>query len=242
MHSIKLERFEGPLDLLLQLIEKRELDITEVALADVTEQYLDFLDNHANLPPSEMADFLVIAAKLLLIKSRVLLPQLFVEEGEDDARELREQLAIYKLYLSASDNILSRYQSKTAAFAREKLPKIEIDEFTPPANVVSDNLQSTFTNLLDSLEKIVEPEPEVIKRTVSLRERIGKLRQLFRPGSRMTFNELLSDATNRTDIIVSFLAVLELVKHGQVVARQDDDHGIVITGSNTMGEIDIELN
>lgn len=242
MHKIKLERFEGPLDLLLQLIEKRELDITEVALAEVTEQYLDYLDNEADLPPSEMADFLVIAAKLLLIKSRVLLPQLFVEEGEDDAKELREQLAIYKLYLSASDNILNRYQSKVSAFAREKLPKIEIDEFTPPANVTSDNLFTSFANILASLEKIVEPEPEVIKRTVSLREKIGKLRQLFKPGSRLTFNELLSDAGNRTDIIVSFLAILELVKQRQVVARQDEEHGIVITGMNTMGEIDIELN
>jgi segregation and condensation protein A len=242
MHKIKLERFEGPLDLLLQLIEKHELDITEVALAEVTEQYLDFLDHEADLPPSEMADFLVIAAKLLLIKSRVLLPQLFVEEGEDDAKELREQLAIYKLYLSASENILSRYQSKTAAFAREKLPKIEIDEFNPPANVISDNLQVLFAGLLESLEKIVEPEPEVIKRTVSLRERISKLRQLFKPGSRMTFNELLSDVSNRTDIIVSFLAILELVKQRQVVARQDEEHGIVITGTSTMGEIDIELS
>lgn len=241
MHKIKLERFEGPLDLLLQLIEKRELDITEVALAEVTEQYLDFLDNEADLPPSEMADFLVIAAKLLLIKSRVLLPQLFVEEGEDDAKELREQLAIYKLYLQASENILSRYTSKRAAFAREKLPKIELEEFAPPANVASDNLQTIFTKLVESLEKIVEPEPEIIKRTVSLREKIKTLRQLFTPGARLTFGELLSDAANRTDIIVSFLAILELVKQRQVVARQDDDHGIVITGAADMGAIDIEL-
>lgn len=242
MHAVKLERFEGPLDLLLQLIEKRELDITEVALAEVTEQYLEYLDNEADLPPSEMADFLVIAAKLLLIKSRVLLPQLFVEEGDDDAKELREQLAIYKLYLAAGEHLLQRYQSSTAVFSRDKLPKIDLEGFNPPANVLTDSLHISFAHILKSLEKLVQPEPEIIKRTVSLRERITKLRALFTPGSRMTFNELLIDSSSRTDIIVSFLAILELVKQKQVMARQDEEHGIVITGMHTMGEIDIEIS
>lgn len=239
MHAVKLERFEGPLDLLLQLIEKRELDITEVALAEVTEQYLEYLDNEADLPPSEMADFLVIAAKLLLIKSRVLLPQLFVEEVDDDAKELREQLAIYKLYLAAGEHLLQRYQSPRAVFSRDKLPKIEIDGFAPPANVVTDALQLSFVSLLKSLEKLVQPEPEIIKRTVSLRERITKLRALFTPGARLTFQEILADSGSRTDIIVSFLAILELVKQKQVVARQDDET-IIITSAAEWQRIDIE--
>lgn len=242
MLAIKLERFEGPLDLLLQLIEKRELDITEVALAEVTEQYLNFIDTEVDLPPTEMADFLVIAAKLLLIKSRVLLPQLFVAEVDTDAKELREQLAIYKLYLNAGEHILSRYQSPREAFARDRLPKIELEDFAPPANVVKGNLQQSFADLLRSLEKVAQPPPELIKRTLSLRDRITKLRTLFTPGSRHTFEQLLANSNSRTEIIVSFLAILELVKQKQVMVHQDDTETIVITGMMTSTPIDIEEN
>src|SRR3989344_5914455 len=105
MYSLKLEKFEGPLDLLLQLIERQELNITEVSLAAVTEQYLVYLSEHNDIAHEDLADFLVVAAKLLLLKSRLLLPELFVDDEEEAGTSLAEQLAVYRLYVKASHKL-----------------------------------------------------------------------------------------------------------------------------------------
>jgi len=106
MHKIKIEDFEGPLDLLLQLIEKQKMDINQISLAKVTEQYIHFIESSDGISPGELADFLVIAAKLLLIKSRSLLPYL-ESEDEDSGFELEKQLKMYKLFAEAAERVRS---------------------------------------------------------------------------------------------------------------------------------------
>ena len=96
---IKIDKFQGPLGLLLQLIEKEELDITEVSLAKISDQYIDSIKNTKNIDPGETADFLVIAAKLLFIKSKALLPYLYPEEENEEIEELESQLRMYKEFL-----------------------------------------------------------------------------------------------------------------------------------------------
>ncbi len=225
MYQFQLERFQGPLDLLLQLIEKEELNITEVSLAQVTEQYLAYVDQQTDLSPDELADFLVVAAKLLLIKSRVLLPQLFGLEEEETAEDLTRQLALYKMYVDAGHFLAKRLRSGKACYARERIAKTETVTFSPPQSITPATLKLAYATLLAELEAYVRPAPELITRAISLKEKIATLRTLLSQAGEVNFHErVLKGAKNRTDIIVSFLALLELVKQRFVVARQDG-HG-----------------
>lgn len=225
MYRLKLEQFEGPLDLLLQLIERQELNITDVSLAAVTEQYLGYLDRQTDLPVEELADFLVVAAKLLLLKSRALLPDLFIDDEDDIGSGLVEQLAIYKQYVEAGHQLARRLRKRRFSYARERLPMFDAPvEFSPPANLTTYALKSSFAKILDELKEFVRPMPELISRTISLQEKISALRKLFEGGGKVSFKKILDDAKSRMEIIVSFLAILELIKQRHVVASQDG-HG-----------------
>lgn len=228
--QIKLERFEGPLDLLLQLIEKEEMSITEVSLANVTEQYLQFLDEHPNIAPDELADFLVVAAKLLLIKSRVLLPSLFVDDGEDTGDSLAHDLEVYRRYVEASRVLSERLRSRQFLFARERAIRADTVTFSPPPSLTNDGLRATFEAILKDLNRYVKPAPELISRTLSLQEKITAMRSLMQGERQLDFRRVLANAKDRVEVIVSFLALLELIKQRYVVASQDG-HGdtIVVT-------------
>lgn len=228
MYQLKLDRFEGPLDLLLQLIERQELNINDVSLAAVTEQYLDYLEKSHDLLPEDLADFLVVAAKLLLIKSRTLLPDLFPEDSEEEDLGLAEQLAIYKQYVEASHKIGRRLRRRTFMYAKERLPIMEAPAFSPPHNLTADVLRQFCEKILENLEKFVRPAAEIIKRTISLQEKILTLRKLLEAGTEIDFKRLVIDARSRMEIIVSFLAILELVKQRYAVARQDSRGGSIM--------------
>src|SRR3990167_7246611 len=113
--KIKLEQFEGPLDLLLTLIEEQKIDITQVSLSQVTEQFLQYVSTARGMHPEELADFLVVAAKLLFIKSKTLLPSLHIEEEDGD---LEKQLKMYKLYYDASQRIQAMLAQRRYSFSR----------------------------------------------------------------------------------------------------------------------------
>lgn len=230
MYRIQLERFEGPLDLLLQLIEKEELNISDVSLGHVTEQYLAYIDSQTDMPPEEVADFLVVAAKLILIKSRLLLPELFGPEEDDVAEDLTRQLAMYRLYVDAGVHLSAAFRSPKTCYARERLPRSDVVQFSPPPSLTAQQLMAVYRALLVELEAFVRPAPELITRAISLKERIGTLRALFAQGSEVNFQQVLGSAKNRMDVIVSFLALLELVKQRFVSAHQDH-HGSSIVVS-----------
>ena len=140
MYQVKLEKFEGPLDLLLQLIEQADLDITEVSIAKVVEQFMIYLEQVEEKNPEELADFLVVAAKLLLIKSRALLPNLSLGD-EDDGLNLESQLKIYKKYYDASKIIEKILAEKKVLFTREKIP-VDVEViFNPPESLTTEKLQ-----------------------------------------------------------------------------------------------------
>src|SRR3989338_9232980 len=145
MHKIKVDQFEGPLDLLLQLIEEEKLEVTTVSLAQVTEQYITVLNQRAKetVRPEELADFLVIAARLLLIKSRALLPFLHWGE-EDEGEELTQQLKIYREYLQATKVVAGLISKKNFSFARQKLLVTHDVEFSPPPALTGHTLAKTF--------------------------------------------------------------------------------------------------
>ncbi len=219
MRHVKVEKFAGPLDLLLQLIETEELDITQVALAQVTEQYLRTLEGATNVGPEELADFLVVAAKLLLIKSRILLPQLQVGD-ETEATDLERQLKMYKIYLDASRTVSKIIHKRRFTFGRGK-PAVMIEQkFSPPPSLTSAALHVTFLTVLQELEPVISLPKAVIERTVSIAEKIEHIRVLILDQALVSFKQIVQQAGSKTDVIVSFLALLELVKQRGIMVKQ----------------------
>jgi len=225
IYTIKLEQFEGPLDLLLKLIDKEELDITQVSLAKVTEQYIEYVrELESELNPDELADFLVVATKLLLAKSKRLLPQLEIDE-EDSADDLARQLKMYKAFVEAGEKIEEMIALKKFGFSREKLPRDLQGIFTPPKNIDGNVLTFTFKEIIGALQVIPKLKEEGMKRVISIKEKMKQVSELVLKKMELGFDELIKDSKDRVEVIVSFLAVLELVKQNKAVVFQEDGFG-----------------
>jgi len=217
-YQIKLEQFEGPLDLLLKLIEEEEMDITKVSLAKVADQFITYVNQSEQLNPGEVADFLVVAAKLLYIKSKMLLPSLAVEDEEAD--ELEKQLKIYKEYYEASRKIKEMLKQNRLMFVREKPLRVFTPKFSPPLGLNLKALSEVFSRVLARLEPIVNLPKDAIKKTISIREKIGHITEMILNKVCLSFKQLLGNKRDKTEIIVSFLAVLELVKQRTIEVEQ----------------------
>lgn len=223
MYEIRLEKFQGPLDLLLQLIEQEELDITEIALAQVTDQYLEYLDKVEELNPEEVADFLVIAAKLLLIKSRYLLPSLNLG-GQEEAQDLERQLKIYKEYLEAGKQIAKMWRQSHVAWVREKplLIKLEPAKPTAPVGLTLELIEKGIRRVIAALEPIIKLPEITLQRAISIQEKITALKKLILDKAHLNWETFIAKAKDKTEVIVSFLALLELVKQRQLIAHQSE--------------------
>lgn len=218
-YKIKLEQFEGPLDLLLQLIEQQDLDITQVSLANVTGQYLNYLNQTPDISTDELADFLVVAAKLLLIKSKILLPELAIEEEE--GYDLEKQLKIYREYYEASKILHKMILKRRFSFPREKMA-VHIEKiFNPPKTLTAEKMKQLFIGVLKEIEPWVSLPREVMVKTISIQQRIQGIREMIAEQATLTFKNILVTAKNKTEIIVTFLALLELVKQRTVVVVQE---------------------
>lgn len=226
MFAIKLQQFEGPLDLLLELIEQDKLDISTLSLATVTDNYLKHLENDKNIPTEELADFLVVATRLLFIKSRLLLP--FLNFGDEEpAGDLESQLRIYKEYLDASKWLDAMMVKKRFLYVHEKLPQVEIG-FAPPKALGTDQMANLMRAVIMRLEPIVKVPQATIEKTVSIHEKIRQIQALFTNAKRTSFAKVLLSAETRTEVIVSFLALLELVKQRSVAVSQSERWGDIV--------------
>jgi len=219
MINFELEKFSGPLDLLLQLIEQQELDVSQVSLAKVTDQYLVYLDASVDLPANELADFLVVATKLLVIKSKILLPQM-ADDEEDSAEQLEAQLRMYKDYLEASKNIEALIGGTKRTFAKERLPVDFIPKFSPPASIGAEDLNLVFQEIIKRLDYISSLPEKIMERVVSLKEMVGSIRQKLGDFKKIGFKQLLGEANSKGDVVVCFMALLELIKSGEAVVNQ----------------------
>lgn len=217
-----LEKFQGPLDLLLGLIDKAKLSITEISLGTVTEQFFKHLANIDDDRSEELADFLVVGTKLVYLKSKELLPRLNPEE--DGGPSLAEQLKLYKRYADASKFVNKLWLKNLVGYSHYE-PPIKVAGFFPPANAIATALHKSFVNLLRHL-KPVDPLPQVsIDRTVSVKQKVQSLYEALQKFKKISFKEMLGGSTNRTDVIVSFLALLELVKQVKAGVTQPDSFG-----------------
>ncbi len=230
MYQFRLPEFEGPLDLLLSLIERQELDITRVSLAAVADQYLDLISKPGAIELTQLADYLIIAAKLILIKSRLLLPQpetAGADTEEDVGEALARQLREYKVFKQAAAFLRERQQQGMRTFPR----------FAPPPRpepTVWKLRGVTTEDLVHALSKALNVRPSLpqgtltVSVTVSIEQQIRTIVQLTTERGRISFNKLLESAATRVEIIVTFLAVLELIKRRLIRAEQEELFGDIL--------------
>jgi len=229
MFELKLSVFQGPLDLLLHLIVREELDITTVSLAQVTDQYWAYLHPASGLDPEALAEFIAIGARLLYIKSRTLLPELRPRPREEEKEDAGEALALmlveYKRFRQAAETFRDLEERGQRAYPRLAPPK---GVLLPPGlkGVTLDGLLSIFQEAL-SRQPVEEPTEGAIPREpVTVDEKIETVMAAVERGrGRASFRALVEACTSRTEVIVVFLAVLELMKGSRIYAEQEESFG-----------------
>lgn len=233
-YVVQLPVFEGPLDLLLQLIEREKLDISAVSLAQVADQFLAHVHALENVSASTLADFLEVAVKLVWIKSRLLLPQprqQEEEEEEDPAEALARQLREYKRFKEAAAALRAIEEAGLRTYGRVAAPPALERRLEADAGALSDLLAAARAALAALAPKADEvPNGMVVPFTLTIQDQIEYIQRTIGAQARVTFRGLLSQARHRMEIIVTLLAVLELIKRGQAV----------VTQARAFGEIYIE--
>lgn len=241
VYRVKQEKFEGPLDLLLELIQSEKLSINEISLASVTDGFIAYLkqlgadgaaDQSAQIRESEtwadqevLAEFLVVAATLLLIKSRSLLPQFQASpEEEESIAELEKRLAEYQRLKAFSEELGRLAKGGPKAFSRETFAGTA-PVFYPPKRFSVAMLAQAFEGILYALPKIEKLVEEKIKKVISLEEKIRELQSFLQEKVERAFSELVSGAKEKIEVIVSFLALLELAKQKLIMVEQKDRFG-----------------
>ena len=224
-NSFKLEQFEGPLDLLLSLIQSEKLNISDLALSQVTEQFLEYLSTIDEKQPEDLADFLVVATRLLLLKSRNLLPQFGVEEEEGPS--LEEQLRLYKSFVEASRKLNKKWISEFRSVFRVELPRVPVN-FVGPNNFTFSTIRQTMDRLLYRLTPPRSLPQIEIDKTISLKEKIFQISSWLKSNKSASFSQMLNNSKNRTEVIIGFLALLELVKQKTVSLKQDDNFSDIL--------------
>jgi len=227
-YKVKLEIFEGPLDLLLYLIKKEEVDIYDIPIEKITKQYLEYLDLFKVLDLEVAGEFLVMAANLIYIKSRSLLPvdQQPPEETaeEDDPRwELVRQLLEYKKFKDAAGQLQVREATQENLFAR--VPEQPDTPAERPLGEVSIfDLINAFQGVLKRLDK-KEDLREIFEENFSVSDKIDLIMRITASGMSLKFTELFAHAASRTEVVVTFLALLELIRLKQLRILQPETFG-----------------
>ena len=219
--TIKTNTFEGPLDLLLDLIEKKKLFISDIALAKVTDDFISHVRQFEQMPMDESAHFILVASTLLLIKSKSLLPELaLTEEEKGDIDDLETRLKIYKRIKEASVTIQKLFGSEMIFEQSQSRPVVPV--FAPDPKLTLETALSSLKDLINRLPKKETLPKHVVAKVISLEDMIGTLTNRITSHLRMSFKEFTKEhKENRVNVIVSFLAMLELVKEGVLHVTQE---------------------
>ena len=222
IYNVKTDKFEGPMDLLLELIEKEKLNITELSLAHVADQYLDHIKSNDDIKLEHLAEFLSVAAKLILIKSRALLPLLqFSEEEEAEIKDLAKQLEEYKKFKDASIALGKLAEAGRISYSRNGYVGVQTI-FYPPEDLNIYDFRKYFQFVLAEIPIIEQLDEEVVREVITLEEKINDLQNTLRQRVEMSFSELTTGATEKIDVILSFLAMLEMVKQRIIDVEQGE--------------------
>ncbi|MBR1700776.1 MAG: segregation/condensation protein A [Lachnospiraceae bacterium] len=243
--SVKLEAFEGPLDLLLHLIEKNKVDIYDIPIVEITEQYLDYIKQMETEDMNVMSEFLVMAATLLDIKCRMLLPKEVNEEGEeeDPRAELVQKLLEYKMCKYMSMELRDRQVDAARSLYREQLLPDEVSAYRPPVNYEQLLGDMTLSKLHEIFKSVVRKQEDKIDPIRSQYGKIEKeeidmdLKTLYveayaREHKSFSFRRLLEKQKSKAEIIVTFLIILELMKTGKIHIAQENIFDDIMITSN----------
>lgn len=225
-YPIQLPVFEGPLDLLLQLIEREELDITAVSLAQVTDQYLAIVEEMGRRSLADLTAFLVVAAKLVLIKSRVLLPGYRPRGGEEEdvAADLIRQLEIYRAYRVVAGELARLEERGWRAYVRVAPRDGARAGATDPSAVLSG---VTLEDLLRAAQEALRAHPApametiIVPPLITVTEQMARIQERLARTGRLCFQDMLTEVTTRAEIVITLLAVLELIKQEQIRVQQE---------------------
>ena len=236
MLAVSTPLFEGPLDLLLHLIERDDLDVTAISLVQVTDQYIAALRSNGQIEMRALADFVAVGARLMLLKSRALLPRTPDQMTEDDleveeiASDLTAQLEEYRAFKNAATYLRDLDESGHRSYARLA---------PPPADWLPTGLEKvTLKKLLNALSKALErlpatPEPELLQRQmINIAERRSNLLSVVRSRGRVAFTRLIAECRSRLEAIVTFMAILDLLKTEDLQAEQSASFGEILLFSS----------
>lgn len=244
--SVKLETFEGPLDLLLHLIDKNKVNIYDIPIVEITDQYMEYVRAMESQDLNLLSEFLVMAATLLDIKSKMLLPAPENEDGEpeDPRAELVERLLEYKMYKYMSLELKDRELDANRALYKAPTVPPEVAKYEVPINLdelldglTLSKLQRIFQSVIRRQEDKVDPIRskfgDIEREPVSLEDKMDFIIGFGQKQKKFSFRGLLEGQKDKVEVVVTFLAVLELVKTGQLLLRQEhifDDMYMEVTG------------
>lgn len=238
---VKLEVFEGPLDLLLHLIDKNKIDIYDIPIVEITNQYMDYIRNMKREDLNIMSEFLVMAATLLDIKCRMLLPKEVNEDGEeeDPRQELVEQLLQYKMYKYIACELKDREDDANYVMYRQPSIPEEVEKYVEPVDLdkllgdlTLNRLNEIFKEVLKRKNEKIDPVRsrfgKIEKEEVSLTDKFTYIHAYLKEHKRFSFRNLLEKQHSKMHIVVTFLAVLEMMKLGQIHVEQDHTCGEIL--------------
>lgn len=242
--SVKLEAFEGPLDLLLHLIDKNKVDIYDIPIVEITNQYMEYIHSMETEDLNVMSEFLLMASTLLDIKCRMLLPKEVNEEGEeeDPRQELVEQLLQYKMYKYMSYELRDRQvEGDRLMFKNPTIPK-EVSDYAEPVDLDSlldgitlAKLNAVFQDILKRQDEKIDPIRskfgKIEKEEVSLADKMNWVEEYAMTHRSFSFRQLLSRQSSKTQVIVTFLAILEMMKTGAIKIEQEHTFGEILITS-----------
>jgi len=219
--AVKAHTFEGPLALLLELIEKRKLHINEISLSQVTNDFLEYIHILEQKDLNKITEFISVASTLILIKSKSLLPQLdFTSDEESEVEDLELRLKLLQIFQNASKDV---QQIFGAHISRSRLhPKKVTIEFTPSNEISQDKVKWYIDQLIHNLPKKEKLKEKTVAKTISLEEMMNKVINRVRQNMTISFKTISAEHKEKKNVIISFLAILELVKLGTVDTTQEE--------------------
>lgn len=223
--EVKQEPFSGPLVLLLELLERRELAISDLSLTQIADEFLELMKS-SNLTPMELADFLTVAARLVVLKMRELAPYLTLE-GEEEGASLAEHVEVVKFLREIAERLGDVYAVAPAHLSAYKPKKVHVDPDDAPYAFTKNDLERAMSRLLRQIEPFFKREEETLERIATVEEKIVHVIELVNTHKKLHFSKIKLSARQKSDIVVSFLALLQLMREGRVSARQADRDIIV---------------
>ena len=234
-YNVKTHIFEGPLDTLLSLIEKRKLFINDISLAQVADDYISYVRSLSDFPLADSAHFVLIASTLVLIKSKSLLPNLsLTEEEQSNIDDLEDRLKQYQKYKALSLHLKERFGINVEYLRLPSKEKIVV--FTPDKNTSVARISEVIKTVIAAMPKKEFVPKAVVQKVISLEEMMDSLADRITKSMKMSFRDFAGvGKVEKVNVIVSFLAMLELVKQGIIQVRQDKDFHDIEIETNEVG-------